>query len=239
MSHATGYIARDYQALPRGRVAYTAPFDLTPIPKSEWKDRIDYLKEQKAGLKDVVVAHSLKPSDQNGYRYCWAHGTVNAMRVLRAKEGQPYADLSATAVAAQIKNFRDQGGNTFDAIPFVAEHGVPTFANWPQNKVDRKYVTEAMKDEAARYKLTEWYELEPNDFEQKATCLLNGIPVVAGYSHWGHMICDLELVYKGDEFGVHFMNSWGEDYGEGGFGELWGRKAVSFDQAAPRVVRVA
>jgi hypothetical protein len=241
MSHATGYIPRDYKAQPRGTVAFTSPFDLKPIPKSEWKGRIDYLKEQKARLSDVVTANGLKASDQNGLPYCWAHGTVNAMRVLRAKEGQLYLDLSATAVAAQIKGFRESGGNTFDAIPHVAKHGVPTFKTWPQNKMDRSLVTEEMKDEASLTTLKEWYEMEPNDMEMKATSLLSGIPVIGGYSHMGHMMCDLDLIYKGDEFGVLTWNSWGETWGNFGNGtmELWGRKAVSFDQAAPRVVRVA
>jgi hypothetical protein len=242
---AKGYIERDYLAQPQGSIEFCKAFDLAPIPRDEWKDRIDYLAEQKASLVDVVEFHGIESSDQNGYGYCWAHGTVNAMRVVRAANNQPYLDLSATAVAAQIKNFRNQGGNTFEAIPWVAKRGVPTFATWPQNVVERRLVTPEMEREALENRLTEWYELEPNDFEQKATCLLSCIPVAAGYSHWGHLVCDLRLVYRGSgrslEFGVEYLNSWKPTWGPNGNGRstLWGRKAVSFDQAAPRVVKVA
>jgi hypothetical protein len=240
-----GYIPRDYREFPLGSIPYCKPFDFPPIPRAEWKDRIDYLAEQKAKLSDLVDAQGIKPSSQGKTNYCWAHGTVNAMRVVRATNGQPHLDLSAAAVAAQVKNFRNQGGNTYQSIPWVAEHGVPTMDTWPANAIDRSLVTPEMKAEAMLNRLTEWWELDDNDFEQKATCLLSGIPVAAGYSHWSHLICDLDLVYRGSgssiEFGVHFMNSWGATWGDykNGRGELWGRKAVSFDQAAPRVVRVS
>lgn len=242
---ATGYIPRDYTAQPLGSIEFCAPFDLTPIPQSEWKDRIDYLEETKSSLTHVVDAAGILGSYQNGLPYCWMHGTVNCLRVLRAKEGQPYRELSATAAAAQVKGFRQQGGNTYEAIPFLAKNGVPTTDLWPQNKMDRSLVTPEMKAAALENRLTEWYEMEPNDLEQKMTCLLSGLPIAAGYSWWGHLICDLKAIYRESrgsiEYGVESLNSHGERWGDfqNGRLQIWGKKAFSFDQAAPRVVRVA
>src|SRR5690349_20661382 len=45
-------------------------------------------------LRDVGDNGKPIPSrDQDGYGYCWAHSTVCAMLLARARDGQPYADL--------------------------------------------------------------------------------------------------------------------------------------------------
>lgn len=244
MSHATGYIPRDYNALPMGKVAFCAPFDLPIPPRNEWPDRIDYLNEQKATAWHIIQSAKLIASDQARTNFCWAHGMVNAMRIIRAMNGQPYKELSAAAVAAQITKFRNEGGNNYMSIPFLAKHGVPTVNEWPANAIDRQYVTEAMKAEAAENTLSEWYELEPKNEEQKMACLLYGFPVPAGYMDIGHMMCAVKPMYRksgsGYEFGSLDWNSWGQDYNGGtGCMERWGSKFRSFDQCAPRVVRVS
>lgn len=243
MALATGYIPRDYTAQPLGSIAECKAFSLPPIPKEEWPDRIDYLREQKARLTDVADLHGIKGSDQGPLPYCWMHGAMNSCRILRAKARLPYKELSATAAAAQIMNFRQKGGNTFDGIPWLVKNGIPETKYWPERSLDRKYLTPEMTANALENKLTEWDEMEPNDMEQKATALLNGFPVCAGYMHWGHMISDFDLIYRkrgnSYEFGVESLNSHGPTWGEFGNGrvQLWGSKAVSFDQAMLRVVR--
>jgi hypothetical protein len=236
----TGYIERNYATSPLGAVPYCAPFDLPIIPRSEWKDRIDYMTEHKTRLTDILEFWEYKAGDQDGYGYCWAWGTVQAFILIRAAMGLPFAHLNPHALAAQVMGFRDRGGNTFDAIPWLVEHGCPTFETWPGWSMNRALAeSKVVKEDAIQYRLTEWYELRPNNFDQKATCLLNGIPVIAGYSHLGHMMADLDLKYRENrgqiEFGVDTLNSWGATNNGNGRMLLWGQKAVSFDQAAPRV----
>src|SRR5690606_23902847 len=96
-------------------------------------------------------------------------------------------------------------------------------------------------ENAKRHRLTEWYEMEDNNLAQKMTALLLGFPVCAGYMHWGHMVCDLVPMYRTTgskiEYGVRGWNSWGTTWGphKDGTYELWGKKAVSFDQVTVRV----
>ena len=131
MSRATGYIARDYCKHPMGSVPYTVPFDVPLIPRDEWKDRIDDLADKKARLTDLLDSLQIKADDQDGFGYCWAYGTVQAFILMRAVAGLPYKHLNPHALAAQVMDFRDRGGNTFDAIPWLVEHGCPTYDTWP------------------------------------------------------------------------------------------------------------
>lgn len=168
---------------------------------------------------------------------CWIHGCVNAMRLLRAQYGMPYADLEPTMAGALIKNYRNQGGNTPEAIRHLARLGVCTTRFWKPNSLDRSQDTPEMRANAAKYKLTEWWELKSNNFGQLATCLLLGYPVVIGLSWWGHMIVAMDLVKLGrDEFGVRIWNSWGDGWGDKGEKILTEKKATAFDQMCPRVV---
>ena len=241
----TGYIPRDYKVEPLGSIEYTAPFDRPIIPRDEWVDRIDYQREQNARLTDVLTKAGIDAEDQDGFGYCWAHGTMQAFIMIRAAMGLPYKKLNPHALAAQVMNFRNRGGNTWDAIPWLVEKGCPTYDTWPQFSMNRSLASsKAVKEDAIKYRLTEFYEMEPNNFDQKATLLLDGLPVIAGYSHMGHMMCDLDLIYRrrggAIEYGVDTLNSWGKNSGneKNGRMKLWGRKATSFDQASPRVSTV-
>lgn len=233
-----GYEPRDYEAQPAGSVQFCAPMPpAMKIPRVEWDERIRELEENKATLVHVRARAGLKTLYQGQTNYCWAFATVNAVRILRAANGLPNLDLSATAVAYQIKGGRNVGGNTYEAIPHIATHGVPETKYWPLNSFDRRHISPAMKLNAQRTRLTEWYELKSNDFDALASCLLRNIPVVMGQFHWMHMVCGLALrKLKNGGYGVEIENSWGDWWGNKGLGVLTEDKAISFDQAAPRVV---
>lgn len=246
MSQATGYLPRNYSRNPIGSIPYCVPFDLPLIPRDEWKDRIDDLKDKKARLTDILDQLQILADDQNGFGYCWSYGTVQAFILTRAIMGLPYRKLNPHALAAQVMQFRDRGGNTFDAIPWLVEKGCPTYDTWPQWSMDRSLATsKAVKEESVKYRLTEHYELDPNNLDQKMTLLLGGAgqptPVIAGYLDIGHMMCDLDAVYRINgssiEYGVDSLNSWGATSGPLKNGRVlrWGSKAKSFDQAAPRL----
>jgi len=240
MNRAKGYIPRNYKRQPLGSIPYTTAFNLPAISKSEWPDLIDYKKEKKARLIDVINAAELPVLDQDGFPFCWAYGYVTNLRVARAKAGIPYRHLNPHAIACIRTGYRKRGGNTFDLPKLMAEFGCPTYDVWPKYSMDRSLAkSDAVKRDAIQYRHTEHYELDPNDFEQKAVSLLNDIAVTAGYSHMSHMMCDIELIYKksggGYTFGTKHLNSWGAGYKDNGVGQFYGRKAVSFDQLAIKV----
>src|SRR5258706_217254 len=82
-----GLIPRDYGTHPPGFYGEKA-FDMPLIPRSEWSERIKDMEANKSRLSDI--RGDIPSRDQNGKGYCWAHSSVSAMILLRARDGQPY-----------------------------------------------------------------------------------------------------------------------------------------------------
>ncbi len=236
-----GLIPRDYSKHPVGCFEFAKPFDLPLIPESEWEDRLAAQKAAKAQLSDVrnrgMNGGVIPARDQNGKGYCWAHSSVSAMLIARAVEGQPYADLSAFAVACIIKKFRDEGGFGAQSLEWMAEHGCPTSEFWPQQSMAKTNDNEAMRANAKLHRYTEWMDMEPRNKAQLVTCLLSGIPVVSDFNWWGHSVCTINLESV-KPFRTRILNSWGKWNGDG-TGILEGSKAIPDEQLAPRVVTAA
>lgn len=232
-----GYIERDYAEQPVGSVEFATPFSLDLLPRSDWPGYLERQEKRGSLISKTRALYKLKSSNQGRLGYCWIHGCVNAMRLLRALHDMPYADLEATMAGALVKNYANRGGNTPEAIRHLAKIGVCTTRFWQPNSLDRSQDTPAMRANAARYKLLEWWELKSNSFAHLATCLLYGLPVVIGLSWWSHMIVAQDLVRIGaDEWGVRIWNSWGDGWGDNGEKILTEGKAIAFDQMAPRLV---
>lgn len=167
---------------------------------------------------------------------CWCHGVVNAMRLIRAMNGQPFVDLSPASAAAPIKSYRNQGGWGGQAVEYIAEHGVASTEFWPANKIDRRYF-EPSRENASLHKITEWYELQNNNFDQLMTCLLLRIPTAIGLNWWSHLVCAMDPVVMGkNAYGTRILNSWGSGWGDDGEGVLVERKSLPSDGMSPRTV---
>ena len=231
-----GLIPRDLDANPHGSMGFAAAFDLPIIPRTEWSDRIKEMKATESRLSDVWRLRKLEPLNQGQTNYCWAHGPVTAMMIIRAVNNLPSVRLAATAVGAQVKNFKNVGGWGGEALAFIVEHGVPSTEFWTPNDINRKYVTQAMKDNAALHKVVEWYDLKPRSFDQLMTCLLLRIPVAVGYNWWSHEVCAIDPVeISPNNYGADIMNSWGL-WSDDGIATLTESKAIPDDAVAPRVV---
>lgn len=231
-----GLIPRDFKKVPFGAMPSAPGFEIPIIPRNEWQARIKEMEETKSRLSDVRRSAGLKSSDQGNVPFCWCHGPMNGMRVVRAVNNQPYADLSATSVGAQITGFRKQGGWGGDFIEFVAKNGITTTKLWPENSFERRLLTDEMKVDALTRKLTEWMDIEPNNLNQLITCLLLRLPVAVGLSWWGHEVVYLDPIWLDGEVAVRGWNSWGDGYGEEGEFILQGRKIGPDDAQAVRVI---
>ncbi len=204
-----GLIPRNYEKTPLGFYAGIPSYkavQMPLIPRSEWPARLKALKEAGALLSDhrrrgMKGKKPIPSRDQDGRGYCWIHSGVSIMLVCRARDGQPYVDLSAYAGACQIKNFRDEGGWGAQGVDWLIKNGCPTSKTWPQRSVARSNVTEAMKQESLLYRIDEgWIDLESAQYnrnlawEQIVTCALSGHPWISDHNWWSHSIAGLDVV---------------------------------------------
>lgn len=239
-----GCVPRDFDTHPVGCYASARPFDLPLIPETEWEDR---LKEQQANEAHMETARntgmdgSMIPSrDQDGKGYCWAHSTTSAALLVRAFNNQPYADLSAYAIACMIKGFRDEGGWNAESMDFLFDKGIPTSKTWPQRSMDRSNDNPNTWADAAMTKGIEGMDLDPRNMKaQLVTCLLTpGIALACDFNWWSHSVCGVRIV-KLNPFTLRIWNSWGDSWSEKGMGNLEGQKAIPSAATALRVVSAA
>jgi hypothetical protein len=236
-----GCIPRDFMRCPVGYLPCAKPFDLPLIPESEWQERLDAQIAAKAQLSNVRNTGGpnngpIPSRDQDGKGYCWAHSSTSAALIIRALMGEPYADLSAFAVACAIKNFQDEGGWGSESLEFIAERGIPTSQFWPQQSMSRSNDNPATWENAKLHRFTEWMDLDPAQMKaQLVTCLLLGLPVVSDFDWWGHSVCTIDLVSL-NPFRTRIWNSWGDAWSENGTGILEGRKAIPDAALAARVM---
>jgi len=236
-----GLVPRNFSAYPVGYTAAARPFDLPLIPESEWQDRLnakvsnqDFLSEIR---KTSNFGQPIPSRDQDGKGYCWAHSTVSAVLLVRAANNQPYADLSAYAIACIIKGYRDEGGWNQQSMDFLFERGCPTSEFWPQQSMSRANDRPTTWDNAKLYAGIEGMDLDPRDMKrQLVTCLLMDIPVAIDLNWWSHSICACDLVNL-NPFRIRIWNSWGDTWSEQGMGILEGSKAIPDGATALRVVR--
>lgn len=214
------------------------------IPRDKWSAIIKQQEAEKSRLSDIILDDGIPSLDQNGKGYCWAHSTVAAVMFQRAAQNMPYIPLSAYAVAAKIKNFRDEGGWGALSMDFAKETGIPAQSFWPQQSMDRSNDNANTWANAALHKVAEgWIDLDAAvydrnlAFDQVATLLLSRIPVVGDFNWWGHSVCLVDLVETSPgKFGVRFRNSWGDSYGSKGFSVLEGTRAQTNGACAPSIV---
>lgn len=235
---------RDWKRFPHGSLKHAKPFDLPLIPKDEWQDRLDEQIKNAAQLSQMrsVAMPDGKPipsRDQNGKGYCWAHSTTSAMILARMVNNQPYADLSAYAIACIIKNFRDEGGWNSESVEFACNRGIPSSATWPQRSMEKANDNPKTWEDAKLHVVTEWMDLDPNQMkEQLITCLLLGMPLASDFNWWSHSVCSTDLVAI-EPFQTRIWNSWGDSWSANGMGVLKGSKAIPDNAIALRVIRAS
>lgn len=236
-----GCQARNYDANPVGCLSVASAFDYPIIPPSEYSARIKEREALKSQLSDVREIGNfggrIKSLNQGRYGYCWAHSTVQGLKIVRALNNQPYVPLSAFMVASIIKNYRDEGGYNAESLSFACNVGVTSEEFWPEGRVDSRLDTPAMRANAALHKCTQFTDLSPRRFDQLMTLLLLGIPVMIDLMWWGHSVLAMDPVeHEPGAFGARIWNSWSDQWGLNGMGVLTQSRATPDAAAAPRVL---
>lgn len=194
---------------PFAYVATADPFnpDLL-IPPSDYRAWIQEAEESKSRISDLITQQKLPPKRQTNVNYCWSFCTVHAVEILYALMHNRVIDLSATAVAAQIKNYANVGGWPKDAVKWIAEKGAPRQGLWPDNIINKKYATAATAENALQFRVEEWTECAYRNPGQQISMLLRRFPAAAGRMHWEHATTDCEVVWLDGAPAIRTRNQW-------------------------------
>lgn len=145
-----GLIERDYSVEPVGSIVPTVEGDFI-IPRADWPELISRQTAFKTSPLHCHQYHNVPVLNQGLLKYCWAYSVVAGVMNRLAFQGiDPAPYLSATAVAAVGKNFRNQGGHCSQACAMIQEQGgIPTVEFWPEQSVNRELAhSESVKHHA-------------------------------------------------------------------------------------------
>lgn len=239
-----GCIPRDYGEMP---VRAYGAVDMSTLSMEEIHERAKRMAAEQRRLSDIRIAAGWKNLDQNGDGYCWQYGPAHALMALRAVQGLPPVRLAAHCPAAIDKGGRDQGGWGAKGMENLVTGGAPLIGTYPEHSRNLRDVTEAVKAEARKYRITEgWFDAAAPvydrdlSWQQVLTLLVCGVPVVGDFNWWGHCVCLLDAVVMPDgTLGVRIQNSWLGWGDQWGMGVLSGSRARPDNAVAPRVATAA
>lgn len=240
MEYSKGYIDRSYVDVPEFS-AYPE-FSGARIPRSEWKERVDYLDDMESQPYHWH-RHGQPIMNQKNWPYCWSYGTVAAIKTAYSIQGVGHVDLNAFALAYKIKGGKRRGGFAVEACKGVQEFGIPTHSSLKEFTRTTNW-SDKVSDDASRHKLVEFEELGRRDFEGVISALIGPrpCPVTLAFSWWKHLVVGLGVTFnKSGDIGIIIANSWGTGWGDGGlskgYGIIWGDKAVPYEAVAVRAIK--
>lgn len=214
------------------------PADLL-IPRSEWQSRIQEMEERKSRISDISIQAGLPCKDQDGTNYCWINAPVHCVEIVRVVQNQDMVLLSPASCGGPIKDFRNDGGWGEEGLRYIVEHGIVPVSQWPANAIDSHYWTDANRNLALNYRVTEWWECRPRNLDEMVSLLMRRIPGAVGYNWWSHEVTACEPVWLDGTVALRIRNSWGMGWGSQGFGILQGSRMLADDLVAPRVALAA
>lgn len=173
------------------------------IPESQWHKYITTVRPQVWSIQDQGEVGS-----------CASEASVQALKIMRAIQGQSSIELNPLSLYRQVNVGTDNGSGIDENLDLLSKVGVLPEAMWPRAKGWRSRPPIGWEQVASQYRALEWWDIASREEFGTALCL--GFPVVYGV-HWsgggGHAICGVAL----HKDGVQFANSWGSDWGDSGF----------------------
>ena len=186
------------------------------IPEDEWSDRAG-----KISMRPLVKTIL----NQGSVGSCATEATTQAVMIARAFAGLEHIELNPWFIYQETSGGRDRGSSIDENLAFVQEHGIAPMSVWGRDKGWRTEPSSEAYDAAKAFRDIEVFDI--TSIEEMVSALLIGCAVV--YGSKGHAVVKVEHISDSEGLDV---NSWGDDWGDGGFGVWASYRAVNFRYGA-------
>jgi hypothetical protein len=186
-----------------------------------FSERIDVIDPD--NWDNYVSSVNLRPYvkhiyDQDAVGSCATESASQAVKIVRAFQNLPYVELNPLSVYAFTSGGRDNGSNIDENLRRVKEVGILPMDLWPRSKGWKiKPPKDLLDAEACKYRVDEVYDI--STMAEFGTALLKWMPVVFGWSGHSCVATGLKRT-SGGVWVFEYANSWDDDWGDEGFGEL-------------------
>lgn len=246
-NRVSGLYSRDWNKVIYGAPAFSRKWEAPVIPMERWPEIIKALDDAEASLYHVWKRSKIGILDQDGLSYCHGFACAGAIMLQREVQGLPYRELSASCNAARVTGYRNQGAYIYDNLADAVKTGLCTTKYCPMLTTKRNDFKPGWDTDAAKNRISHWWELSPRAFSQQGSALLSLIPVVYGFNWWGHAVYGLRVrdLYPSKRatdyrrYGIEIANSWSPDWGEEGLGVLTGDRMVGDEAYCPSQITIA
>ena len=177
--------------------------DVDVIPIEEWDEWL---------ASDIDLATNiLHTYDQDGIGSCAAEGVNGCVENMISVQGQTPPLFNPYGMYHFTSGGRDQGSTLEDNLEFARDRGCIRAELWPRSKGFRARPSDEALEDAKRFRIDEYYEVE--NWEELGSALFQKFAGYAAYT--GHA---WEAVRPVNKTQLKWHNSWGEEWGDGGYG---------------------